>query len=676
MNKFLELFTQTKIKDPLILSMLHMDPVSSHITLQRISYLIGHNILGYRNLNTPGYDFYNEWSRLYCNLLKYYYQYHLKQRLYYLDEIDAADLERTHPIFRHKIAHKNKEFAKGIFVFGEEDSIIKLKKQQMEKNRVEIFQKAKIEENKDSKRDIDLMTDFLKNALDKFLPNLNTLWPLKDESPSPVMVLKIIKLLMKYSIFKKKHLTILMDLLLDKSITLRNLENLYNIELTHDNLIPNPEFNSINQFSQSPSTSSQNPDAKRMNPEVLKKWCCVLMKYRKLYSEIMILMLLYNMDDNMYDILKKNCDVDIKFDDFPKNSDEKFSEQDLKALIKLEKNVNFEDLGIFEEEQGENYMKVFFGYILGNPPNPASRFHPKLKIMAKMFMNFFANVNDINLIALKLMNKDVITLLKRDISLSREEENSDVYKAIISFVGHCEKCYLNEVKEFDELDFLSDFTEKLNLFHQTLNAKLNFYDYDKDEQDRCQKAMQDMLFQNNFLWILINIILKYSDDLKSQVILQKKILDLFELCLEKNIYFQNIMIQNKVLSLLEFKKEKLGNLGVGLVKLAFKKNPYLMVSNQNYLNLFFTYGKKCEISQKVFANEEDYYNSRAIFYDLLSHYLDEKYYSTAHAIPEYDLICLDNILNVEYTEKEFLNCSNIIEILANKNESGQKYKVK
>ena len=99
--------------------MLHMDPVASHITIQRISYIFGHNTLGYRN-STPGFDFYDEWARLYCNLFQYYYQYHLKQRLYFLDEIDAADLERTHPIFRYKIAHKNKEFTKNLFAFGEE----------------------------------------------------------------------------------------------------------------------------------------------------------------------------------------------------------------------------------------------------------------------------------------------------------------------------------------------------------------------------------------------------------------------------------------------------------------------------------------------------------------------------------------------------------------------------
>ena len=136
------------------------------------------------------------------------------------------------------------------------------------------------------------------------------------------------------------------------------------------------------------------------------------------------------------------------------------------------------------------------------------------------------------------------------------------------------------------------------------------------------------------------------------------------------------MIQGKVIRFLELKKESLGRLGVGLIELAFKCNPTMMVSNQNYLNLFFNYSKKSAESQNVFINEVDYYNYRAKFYELLSHYLDEKYYGTAHQIPDYDLICLDNILDTEYTEKEFLDSKIIIEILKNRKNPELEYKVK
>jgi len=92
-----------------------MDSVSAHINLGRIKILVSHNTAGYQNLNTAEFNFEQNLNELYSNLLKYYHQYHLKQKLYLLDEINCMDLERTHPIFHQKVAHKNREFTTGLF---------------------------------------------------------------------------------------------------------------------------------------------------------------------------------------------------------------------------------------------------------------------------------------------------------------------------------------------------------------------------------------------------------------------------------------------------------------------------------------------------------------------------------------------------------------------------------
>jgi len=93
LNRFLHLFTQAKIKDHLQLNMLNMDSVSKNINLKRIQALVNHNTTGYRNFNTLDFNFEKNWDELYSNLFKYYYQYHLKQRLYLLDEINCMDLD-------------------------------------------------------------------------------------------------------------------------------------------------------------------------------------------------------------------------------------------------------------------------------------------------------------------------------------------------------------------------------------------------------------------------------------------------------------------------------------------------------------------------------------------------------------------------------------------------------
>ena len=672
LNKFLNLFTQTKIKDALRLNVLNMDYVSKQINLQRISMLVNHNTIGYRN--SSDFDFYDEWAALYTNLFKYYYQYYLKQRLYLLDQIEPGDLERTHPLFRHKIAHKNKDHIKGLFsfldVYGKSRKTLQINENHNILKKKFTFSSQPVNnEIVTVKKEADQMMDFLKLAMDKFLPNLSELWHLNDLKPPPIMVLKVIKLLLKYSVLKKKQLVKIMDLLMDKAVILKNLEQIYYNELAHNEALLKESL-SISRKLEGPL------DSKRIKPEDLHKWGKVFIIYRQLYSEIFMLMMLYSTDDKMDEILRKNVDINIEFEDSQINMVGNFTKKDLVEIENIENNANFEELGIFEEEQGKNYMSIFFGYIMSSPLNPPNRFNNKMKNMVKIFLNFFANVNDINLPALKLMNSDVKLLLKRPLYLTLNEQTSSENIAIKDFSRYCKECYLMERKNLEYSDdFKEDFHKKLEEIHKVLAGFIPESDKAKIYSESEKAKIQEMLFQHNFLWTLLNVILKFSQELEGCQDLFKKVMELFELCLDKNLYFQNMMIQGKVLKLLEIKKEKLGRIGVELVRLAFKNNPTLMVSNQNYLNLFFNYSKKCAESQQIFASEEDYYQSRAKFYELLSHYLDEKYYGSSNAIPEYDLICLDNILNTEYTEAEFLNAENIIEILNNRNEPQIQYKV-
>ena len=115
-----------------------------------------------------------------------------------------------------------------------------------------------------------------------------------------------------------------------------------------------------------------------------------------------MLFMVYHIDDKMFDLLIDNLDVNIQFDPYPLNSDETFIKKDLLAIDGLEKKVNFERLGIFDEEMGSKFMRVFFGYVLSKPLDPPHPLTVKIKSIARIFMNFFANVNDINLGALIL----------------------------------------------------------------------------------------------------------------------------------------------------------------------------------------------------------------------------------------------------------------------------------
>ena len=89
-------------------------------------------------------------------------------------------------------------------------------------------------------------------------------------------------------------------------------------------------------------------------------------------------------------------------------------------------------------------MQVYFGYVLSNPLDTPDRFTYKIKNIAMIFMNFFANINDINLRALKLMNADTINIINRPSSLTFDEANSPDHKDIMNFVNYCEFFYLNE----------------------------------------------------------------------------------------------------------------------------------------------------------------------------------------------------------------------------------------
>ena len=672
LNRFLNLFTQAKIQDPLNLLLLNMDPVSKQITLHRISILVNHNTVGYKNANTPDFNFDDEWAALYSNLFQYYYQYHLKQRLYLLDQIDSVDLECTHPIFHHKVAYKNKDFTKGLFCFTNESE--NKSHHAFQKDNMKGFmarsmssrgRNKDLEEQKKIQNESNQMMEFLKCSLDKFLPHLSFLWHLNDTKPTAIMILKIIKLLFRYSLLKRKHLVKLMDLLLDKAVILKNLEQLYYNTLADELTSQTPS--SIRSITTKRKDTMGSPlEGPQLSPIDLKRWSKVLIKFRQMYAEMLILILVYNMDDRMFEIMKRNREIMIEFDGFPEDEDEKFTKKDQKALEDLGKQVNFEELGIFEQEQGASLIRIFLGYILANPLNPPNKLTPKIQAMARIFLSFFANVEDINLGALKVMNKDMKNIMNRPLFLTDTEVDSPENKAMCEFVNYCDVHYLTERREVNIEYFLSDFQEKFEELYKVL--MVHFNDVDKF-------ALQDMLFQCNFLWIMIHLVVKFSSQIHGCKDLVKKIINLFDFCLDKNIYFQNMMLQGKFLRLLDLKKDKLGTLGIEMVVLAFKKNPILMVSTQSYLNFFVKYCRENEAIKKSFSSEAEYYNARSKCYSVLANYLDEKYQSWTTQIPEYDLICLDNILSTENTEKEYLKSKNLIEILGSRNDPEMIYKV-
>jgi len=587
-----------------------MDAVLKQITLPRIQLLVAHNTNGYTASQT--FDFNEGWSELYSNLLQFYYQYNLKSKLYNLGEIKTFDFERTNPLFRLKIEQKNKMFISEIFSGGVGNN---------------------------QKLISDLLDFLLDVALEKFLPLIVQLSVTQQRNPAPLVIFKIIKCLLKYSLLNTKQITKLLDILVDKSAFFEKLEQLFYEE------------------------SRSKKEEKTLKN--LDLWAEVLIKYRQYMAEIFIMIFFYQIDHKLKIIIQNSLNLELTFLVDPvkkKNEDnltkEDLTKEDVKMIENLKSRIDFNAIGVFDQERAENYMRVFLGYVISSPRQPPGKLSAKLKNMVRIFLDFVANVNDSIHNSLNLMNFDDFNLLQKTDFFGNEQQKSDqiLKSQVSSFVSYCNKKYMKELEDFEIPEFIMDFECQINQIYLILK------DIYKGSQELI--LIQEEFLRQNFLWILLNVILKYNTEMnqiqaKNQAFTEK-ILSIFDFCLFKNMFFQNMMMQYRFIKLLILAKEKSCFLIVEILKKAFDSNPSLMIFNEKYLSLFLNY---CEKPQLPLKDEDA--NIRLQFFGLISLFLEWKYY-TGHSIPEYDLICLNTLLNPHFTEEEFLKCSQINALIKDK----------
>ena len=450
LNQFLRIFTQEKIIDSLALNLINMDSVLKQITLRRIHLLVAHNTNTYTASKT--FDFATGWSELYSNLFQFYYQFNLKSKLYNLDEIKTFDFERTNSMFRLKIEQKNKMFISEIFSGG-------------------------VENNKKPISDIfDFLVDI---ALEKFLPLIVQLTTTQQKYPGPLLIFKLLKCLLKYSLLNSKQITKLLDILVDKSAFFEKLEQTF-----YEESRSKKEGNTLKN---------------------LDLWAELLIKYRQYMAEIFIMIFFYQIDHNVKNIIQNSLDLEMTFLLDPKNkkSEENLTKEDLKMIENLKTNIDFNEIGIFDQEKAENYMRVFLGYIISSPKQPPGKLSAKLKNMVRIFLDFFANINDSIYNSLNLMNFDDFDLLKRTIFANEQQISEQVFKSkVASFVSYCNKKYLKEQEEFEDPDFLIDFEYQIDKIYLILGDNNN---------DKI--VIQEELFRQNFLWIMLNVILKFNTEI-------------------------------------------------------------------------------------------------------------------------------------------------------------------
>lgn len=129
---------------------------------------------------------------------------------------------------------------------------------------------------------------------------------------------------------------------------------------------------------------------------------------------------------------------------------------------------------------------------------------------------------------------------------------------------------MKEEEESKENDLLHDLRE--------LIPKLNF-----EEKDDKYIMTHLIVNQSNFLWLLLNLIIKYNN-LNGQV--KGLIRNLIKNCLKNNIFSQDLFKQKRISNLFENQKKKNNDILIDIIKLLFKEFPRNLISNQIYLDLF------------------------------------------------------------------------------------------
>ena len=528
--------------------------------------------------------------------LKFLQEFYFKKQFFFMERLKATELTHLSPIYRFKARQKN------LLLFEES---------------------FKINFNV-----VDFLT-FIKSSLEKFIPNASELWHLESNVPH-LTIFKILKTLFEYSVFSKDEMMEILIILLDKAGVLRNLEKLVDFE--HHGIHKSMSLDTT-------TTTMQEMDKIPFTKLEMELWVRSLMKIRQYYAEIFILGFLAVTDDEMVKILMTNANL---IESFNFSDAKELSDSEKLHLNNLEKHVKYENLEIFNEDTGSSMMRVFFRYILVSSANSVIQITAKTKNIAKIFLSFFSNIYDINLSALLAMNTETFRFLKELPDFLEKDcpkdKATNVPVTVSAFSDVCINSYLLEkgVKSFSLNDFMNDF----------LNMKKLIGDISTTE-------VQLSLFMNGFLWVFLQTMRKFSDELcrPENNENKEKLINFLREIIPNNVFFMSKSLQSRFLKLISPERSENSSIYISVIGILFDKFPALIITNLTYLKFIFDV-----LFQTARTKDEDYEKLTTCL-QFLQCFLRKKLYSSMRFLPHYDLLCLEQLFSnaCDFGQKEIFN---------------------
>ena len=598
----LKLFVKRKIPDKFYSFILDFSPIYSELSFERLQKLIlyyplNHIVIGIPSLEMPDLA------------LKFLQEFYFKKQFFFMERLCASEITHLSPIYRFKARQKNRLF------FEEEFT--------------KTFQ-------------VKDFLKFIKDSLDKFIPNASELWHLESSVPH-LTIFKILKTLFEFSVFTKEEMMEIVILLQDKAGVLRNLEKLVDAE---QNVI----HKSISM--DTTTTTMQEIDKIPFNKIEIELWVRSLMKIRQYYAEIFILGFIGIMDEQLVTILINNRNL---VENFHFSEGRELSDEDRHHIRNLERQVKYENLQIFNEDVGPVMMRAFFRYILVSSQTSTIQITAKTKNIAKIFLSFFSNIHDLNLSALVAMNTESFRFLTEIPNfLDREcPKKPEITAPLTEFTRICIEKYLLDT---DANTPLSDFM-------------INFLNMRKLIGDISTSEVQLGLFMKGFLWVFLQTMRKYSSELckPENNENKEKLIGFLREIIPNNVFFMSKSLQSRFLQLVSPEKAENSVIYVSVIGILFEKFPNLIVTNLTYLKFIF------DLLAQIPRKTDEDYEKAANLLNFLRYFLKKSLYSTMRFLPHYDLLCLEQMLShtMDFGQKEVFN--NIELLLTTRSVSPSKH---
>ena len=587
------IFLDRKIQEKYHIFLLDFEEIYKELSFPRLIKLIhyyplNHIVVGIPSLELPDLA------------LKFIQEFYFKKQFFFMERLKATEVSHLNPVFRFKARQKNN------IAFG---NLL-----------VDNF-KISSEE----------FLRFIKDSLEKFVPNASELWHLENNMPH-LTIFKILKTLLEYSVFTQSETTELMIILLDKAGNLRNLEKMVDAE--HRIL---QSFRSTSM--DTTSTNIQDLDKIPFNSIELELWTQSLMKIRQYYAEIFLLGFLASVDEAMIKLLMENLNF---VESFKLSGEKQLTDGDRKHIKSLEGKIRFENLEIFNEENGSSFMRIFFRYILVNINGSSIEITAKTKAVTKIFLSFFSNIHDINLQSLMVMGSESFRFLS-DLPRFQDSLSPSGGERIKTTIGE----FVNNICINKYL------LEKEDVQLTLKNFMADFIDFRNIVRDIRSVDVQLIMFMKKFFWVFLQTLRKFSVELSLPENNENRDLLIAFLrdIMNNNLFVQAKCLQGRFLKLVNPEKKETRPLYISIISVLFERFPTLVISNQTYMNYMFDI-----LRQSPRETEEDFEKATKCL-GFWQYYLKKKLYSTSRFLPHYDLLCLEQLFSKETSlgQKELFN---------------------